>query len=163
MGQPQLAFFQGKALKRVIRWTMEGLELVSSDIDPLLRVVSRAMDDPTGDPETALRYFVPPDRAPAIADVEVGPGIVMAQRLRPFKEMDRRILSTIGAEGYGGPLWDVFSWSGEYLGVLDFGANVEVFGVQEEAVVGIEEDSLGVARPFLARLPRELTVHLPEG
>jgi len=157
MDSPTLSLFEGKTLRRIIRWNSPGQELSEGDLDILLPVVSRAVGDPQGDPEAALQYFTPPKYAPAVADIEVGPGIVLVQRLRPFGEMDQRILSTIGAEGYGGPLWDVFTWSGEYLGILDFGENVEVFRVRGDTVVGIREDSLAVVHPFLARLPSELT------
>ncbi len=163
MDQPALALFEGEELRRIIRWSPKGQDLSDADRDILLRVVARSMGDPQGDPETALQYFTPPKHGPAMADVEVGPGLILVQRLRPFREMDRRILSTIGARGYGGPAWDVFAWSGVYLGVLDFGENVEVFRVRGDTVVGIREDSLGVARPFLARLPREITRYVPVG
>jgi len=152
MDSPRLSLFEGKTLRRIIRWSSPNQELSEGDRDILLRVVARAVGDPQGEPEAALQYFTPPEHAPAVADIELGPGIVMVQRLRPFGEMDQRILSTIGAEGYGGPLWDVFTWSGEYLGVLDFGENVEVFRVHGDTVVGIREDSLAVVHPFLARL-----------
>jgi hypothetical protein len=163
MDPPSLTLFEGKILRRIIRWSSPDRELSEADRDILLRVVARAVGDPHGEPEAALRYFTPPERAPAVADIEVGPGVVMVQRLRPFGEMDQRILSTIGAEGYGGPLWDVFTWSGEYPGVLDFGENVEVFRVHGDTLVGIREDSLAVVHPFLARLPSELTRRMPEG
>ncbi len=156
MARPSLALFEGKRLRRFIRWTPEKLDLTEEEGHLLMQVVARAMGDSNADPRTAARYFLPPRRLPAIADVEVGPGIVMAQRLRPLAQMDRRILSTLRASGFGGPTWDVFSWSGEYLGTLDFGGNVEVFRVRGDRVVGIREDSLGVAHPFVARLPREL-------
>jgi hypothetical protein len=156
MAQPTLVLFEGDTLRRMIRWSPEDLELSELDVDVLFRVVARGMGDFSGDPETARRYFAPPEYAPALADVEIGPGLVLAQRLRPFDEMDGRILSTFGARGFGGPLWDAYSWSGDFLGTLDFGENVEVFRVRGDTVVGIQEDSLGVARPFLALLPREL-------
>lgn len=164
MATPNLRLLEGGTLRRVIRWTPNDLELTEEERDLLMRVVARAMGDPNADPQSALRYFTVPERLAAIADVELGPGIVMAQRLRPFAEMDRRILSTVRAAGLGGPTWDVFSWSGEYLGILDFGANVEVFRVRGDSVVGVREDSLGVAYPFLARIPGELVQRgaLPE-
>lgn len=120
------------------------------------------MGDPQGDPAEALQYFNPPDHAPAVADIEVGPGVVLVQRLRPFGEMDQRILSTTGAKGYGGPIWDVFTWSGEYLGILDFGDNVEVFRIHGDIAIGVREDSMAVVRPFLARLPGEILRLVPE-
>jgi len=163
MDPPTISLFEGKTLSRIIRWSSPNQELSEGDRDTLLRVVARAVGDPQGDPKAALQYFTPPEHAPAVADIEVGPGVVLVQRLRPFGEMDQRILSTIGAEGYGGPLWDVFTWSGEYLGVLDFGENVEVFRVHGDTVVGIREGPLAVVHPFLARLPGELTRQVPEG
>jgi hypothetical protein len=163
MDSPTLSLFEGDTLRRIIRWSLPDQEVSEGDRDILLRVVARAVGDPQGDPEAALQYFTPPEHAPAVADIEVGPGVVLVQRLRPFGEMDQRILSTIGAEGYGGPLWDVFTWSGEYLGVLDFGVNVEVFRVHGDTLVGIREDSMAVVHPFLARLPSEFTRQMPEG
>jgi len=157
MAETVIALFEGKTLRRVIRWTPSQPQLDESAVDTILHVVARAMGDPEGRPDTSLRYFNPPEQAPAAADLQLGPDLVMVQRLRPFGDMDTRILSTLRAAGYGGPLWDVFSWSGEYLGVLDFGENVEVFRVCGDTVVGVREDSLGVQRPFLARLPPEFT------
>ena len=91
-----------------------------------------------------------------MANVEAGPGFVLVQRLRPFEEMDRRILSTFRVSGLGKSLWDMFSWSGDYLGVLDFGDNVEVFRIRGDTVVGIREDSLAVVHPFIGRIPKGL-------
>jgi len=159
MAHAKLALFEGKTLRRVIRWSPEHPELTEADVDAILGVVAGSLGDPEAKRETALQYFAPPKRSPALADVQLGPGIVMVQRLRPFNDMDRRILSTLRATGYGGRFWDVFTWAGEYLGALDYGENVEVFRVRGDTVAGIQEDSLGVARPFLALLPRELSLH----
>lgn len=157
MAETVVMLFEAKTLRRVIRWPPSQPRLGEAAVDTILRVVARAMGDPEGRPDTPLRYFNPPEQAPAVADLQLGPGLVMVQRLRPFGDMDDRILSTLRAAGYGGPLWDVFSWSGEYLGVLDFGGNVEVFRVRGDTVVGVRENFLGVQSPFLARLPPEIT------
>ena len=157
MTQPGLSLFEGTTLRRLIRWSHEEEDLSEADVDVLLGIAARVIGDPSGNPESARSQMAPPERPPVMADVEVGPELIMVQRLRPIEEMDRRILSTIGAAGYGGPVWDVFSWSGEYLGILDFGENVEVFRVRGDTVIGVQEDSMGVARPFLARLPPELS------
>lgn len=157
MAQAAVFLYEGKTLRRIIRWTPNQAALGEGEIDTILRVVARAMGDPEGKPDTPLRYFNPPEHAPAVADLQLGPGLFMVQRLRPFSAMDQRILSTLRAAGYGGPLWDVFSWSGKYLGVIDFGEAVQVFRVRGDTVVGVQEDSLGVQRPFLALLPPEIT------
>lgn len=158
MMEPNLHLYEEGALQRIIGWQPSLQEISDEDRDVLLRVVARSMGDPEGKPETALRYFNPPDRSPVVADVKVGAGLVMVQRVRPFSEMDQRILSTIGATGFGGALWDVFSWTGEYLGILDFGDNVEVFRLRGDTIVGTREDAFAVAHPFVARIPGGLTM-----
>ena len=72
--------------------------------------------------------------------------------------MDERVTysANVGASGFGGPLWDVFSFEGEYLGILDLGAPADVFDIRGDTILGVREDSLGVQQAFLARLPAAL-------
>lgn len=155
--RPGLRLHEGGELRRVIRWDAEDRALAPAQVDTLLGMAARSMGDPTGDPRTARAALFPPERLPAAADVEVGPGVVLVQRVRSPGRMDARILSTLGVAGLGGARWDIFAWSGAYLGVLDFGADVEVFRIRADAVVGVREDGMGRVRPFVARLPAALT------
>jgi hypothetical protein len=75
------------------------------------------MGSADGDPALARRYFAAPDRVHAMADLELGSSLILVQRLRALEDMDERILRVFGAAGFGGPLWDAFSWSGSYLGL----------------------------------------------
>lgn len=144
-------------VERIVRWSPGDRELGEEEILTLLRIVSRSMGDPTGNPAAARSIMAEPSMNHAIADLEIGPrNLVLVQRLRPFSQMDARILSTAGASGFGGPEWDVFLRTGEYLGVLDFGQNVEVIRIAGDTIIGYGEGELGVAKPFLALLPRSL-------
>ena len=156
MTQPSVALFKGVTLNRVIRWTPRDVRLSEADQNTLLGIAAKVMGDGNGNPESARSQMATPEQPPMMANVEAGPGFVLVQRLRPFEEMDRRILSTFRVSGLGESLWDVFSWSGDYLGVLDFGDNVEVFRIRGDTVVGIREDSLAVVHPFIGRIPKGL-------
>ncbi len=156
MSLPAVNLFQEGRLTRVVRWEDDAGPLSEGETETLFRVAARGMGSADGDPALARRYFVAPDRPHAMADLELASSLILVQRLRAFEDMDERILRVFGAAGFGGPLWDAFSWSGSYLGVVDFGGNVELFRVRGDTLVGVLEDSLGVAIPFVARLPREL-------
>lgn len=156
MSLPALTLFQEGRLTRVIRWEDDAGPLSEGETETLFRVAARGMGSADGDPALARRYFAAPDRVHAMADLELGSSLILVQRLRALEDMDERILRVFGAAGFGGPLWDAFSWSGSYLGVVDFGGNVELFRVRGDTLVGVLEDSLGVATPFVGRLPAEL-------
>ena len=49
MNQSVLSLFEGKTLRRIIRWNPQERELSESDRDILLRVVARSIGDPEGD------------------------------------------------------------------------------------------------------------------
>ena len=94
---------------------------------------------------------------PAVADIEASAELILVQRVRSVETLDRRITYVNrGPSGFGGPLWDVFSFAGDYLGVLDLGAPADVFDIRGDTILGVREDSLGVQQPFLARLPAGL-------
>ena len=157
MSQPALRIFCGGKLQRVIRWDEDPVRLTPGDVDVLLGIVATTMGlSPGHVPDDLRSRMNPPTHEHVLADVQFGPGgLLLVQRLRKVEEMDRRVLSTFKASGFGGPLWEVFS--GDYSGQLDFGANVDVFELSGDTIIGAIEDSLGVAKPFLARLPGALS------
>ncbi|MXW34319.1 MAG: hypothetical protein F4Z60_01435 [Chloroflexi bacterium] len=92
-----------------------------------------------------------------MADIETSGELVLVQRARSVERLDQRITyANRGPSGFGGPLWEVFSFEGDYLGVLDLGAPADVFDIRGDTILGVREDSLGVQQPFLARIPAEL-------
>ena len=87
---------------------------------------------------------------------DVGDDLVLVQRIRPVEKMDLRVIYTFKAAGFGGRMWDAFSFGGEYLGALDLGAPADVFDIRGDTIFGVREDDAGVQQVFLARLPGEL-------
>lgn len=158
MSEPSIRLYCEGELSRIVRWERTGTMLSPKDVDVLLTIVATTLGVTDGSVPSDLRARMrPPIRRHVLADVQIGPaGLVLVQRLRPLDEMDRRVLSTFKASGFGGPLWDVFSSTGEYLGALDFGANVDVFEIQGDTIVGVLEDPMGIGEPFLAVLPPEM-------
>ncbi|MDT8342243.1 MAG: hypothetical protein RQ751_12085 [Longimicrobiales bacterium] len=158
MSEPAVALYRDDRLVRSMTWPPgaggEAGGAVSEDeVDHLLQIVARRQGSALVTPEIRASMRAP-DQRYALADVLVGPGgWVLAQRPRPIREMDERVLSTLRAEGAGGPLWEVFDASGNHRGVLDFGANVGLFRVRGDTVLGVREDGLGVQQVFLARVP----------
>lgn len=153
VNETSLTVVQGGRTRRIIRWKQERMTLSEAEANALLSIAARSMGDESGNPDNARNHMTTPPFRPQIAAVGVGNGFVMAQRPRAIGEMDTRVLSTMGPLGIGGPLWDVFSWSGRFVGTADFGSNVEVFRVRGDTIVGVREDEVGLQHPFVALLP----------
>ena len=141
---------------RRISWDRDEALLTEEQHEILLGIVARNMDPSETPPD--LRTMVRlPERLPAVADIEAGAELILVQRVRSVERLDQRITYVNrGPSGFGGPLWDVFTFEGDYLGVLDLGAPADVFDIRGDTILGVREDSLGVQQPFLARLPVEL-------
>ncbi|MDE0473527.1 MAG: hypothetical protein OXI50_03115, partial [Gammaproteobacteria bacterium] len=139
-----------------ISWERDEELLTEEQHDILLSIIARNMgpDEISPDLRTQVRL---PERLPAMADIEASAELVLVQRVRSVERLDQRITYVNrGPSGFGGPLWDVFSSAGDYLGVLDLGAPADVFDIRGDTILGVREDSLGVQQPFLARIPAEL-------
>lgn len=157
MFSPEFTVHAGGAPVRTVSWDDEEQELTPDERNEILRIVIRGMGmDDAEVPEGFGDQFRLPDRLPAMADIEAGEDLVLVQRVRPVEAMDRRVIYTFRAAGFGGRFWDAFSLGGEYLGVLDMGAPADVFDIRGDTIVGVREDDAGVQQVFLARLPSGL-------
>ncbi|MDT8368771.1 MAG: hypothetical protein RQ745_06160 [Longimicrobiales bacterium] len=158
MSEPAVALYLGERLVRLITWpapagSEAGGAVTEEEVEHLLKVVARSQGLSRVTDEIRASIRAPEERY-VLADILVGPGgWILTQRPRPIREMDERILSTLRAEGAGGPLWDVFDASGNHRGVMDFGTNVELFQIRGDTLVGVREDEFGVQHVFLARVP----------
>ncbi len=142
---------------RTVAWDHEDAVLGREQQDAILKIVVRGMGmDDAQVPEGFRDQFRVPDRLPAMADIEVGDDLVLVQRVRPVETMDRRVIYTFKAAGFGGRRWDAFSFEGEYLGVLDLGAPADVYDIRGDTIIGVREDDAGIRQVFLARLPNGL-------
>ncbi|MEX2526536.1 MAG: hypothetical protein WEA09_02765 [Gemmatimonadota bacterium] len=140
-----------------VSWDHVPAPVTDTQVEDLLRVVARTQGSPGEVPAELRARMLPPEQLHAVADLRLGPGgLILVQRLRPTSEMDRRILSAFGARGLGGRIWDLFSWEGERLGVLEFPSNVELFQILGDTLVGVLEGGLDVQRVFVATLPEGL-------
>jgi len=156
MSEPWVILFRGGTPARRISWERDEELLTEEQHDILLGIIARNMgpDEIPPDLRTQVRL---PERLPAMADIEASAELVLVQRVRSVERLDQRITYVNrGPSGFGGPLWDVFSSAGDYLGVLDLGAPADVFDIRGDTILGVREDSLGVQQPFLARIPAEL-------
>ena len=156
MAEPWVILFRRGYPVRRISWERDDELLDDDQHEILLGIVAQNMDPSatTADLRTQVRL---PERLPALADIEIGAELILAQRVRSVETLDQRITyANRGPSGFGGPLWDVFTFAGDYMGVLDLGAPADVFDIRGDTILGVREDSLGVQRPFLARLPAEL-------
>ena len=76
--------------------------------------------------------------------------------------MDRRVIYTFKAAGFGARIWDVFTIEGDYLGELDLGTRADVYSVRGDIIpgtyiiVGVRENDAGLQQVFLAQLPKGL-------
>lgn len=148
-------FHQGVPI-RTISWASGERRPNEEHLETLLQLV--AINAGETEISSSLReQFRLPDRLPTMADIEMGEGLVFVQRVRPVEAMDRRVTNLAGARGFGERFWDVFSFEGDYAGVLDLGAPSDVFDIRGDTILGVLEDSLGIQKAFLARLPRELS------
>lgn len=155
---PEVLRFQGGSPVRRVVWEGEPAPAAPPDVENLLEVVARTQGSPGEVPEALRARMLPPERLHAVADLRLGPGgLILVQRPRPTSEMDRRVMSALSVRGLGGPRWDVFSWEGEPLGVLEFPSNVELFQILGDTLVGVLEGEAGVQQPFVATLPGELS------
>ena len=159
MSEPWVTLFRRGTPVRRISWERDEALLNEEQQEILLGIVARGTwiraKCPSGPPRTQVRL---PERLPAAADIEVGADLILVQR-RPVRWRCWTSAITYvnrGPSGFGGPLWDVFTFEGDYLGVLDLGAPADVFDIRGDTILGVREDSLGVQKPFLARLPAEL-------
>lgn len=156
MSEPWVILFRRGTPARRISWERDEELLNEEQHEILLDIVARNMD-PGEIPPDLRTLFRLPETLPAVADIEAGAELILVQRVRSVERLDQRITyANRGPSGFGGPLWDVFSFAGDYLGVLDLGAPADVFDIRGDTILGVREDSLGVQQPFLARLPREL-------
>ncbi len=157
MFSPEFTVHAGGAPVRTVSWDHEERALTPDEQDEILRIVIRGMGmDDAEVPEGFGDQFRVPDRLPAMADIEAGDDLVLVQRVRPVEAMDRRVIYTFRAAGFGGRFWDAFSLGGEYLGVLDMGAPADVYDIRGDTIIGVREDDAGVQQVFLARLPSGL-------
>ena len=156
MSEPRVTLFRRGTPVRRISWERDEELLDEEQQEVLLGIVARGMDlsETAADLRTQVRL---PERVPAAADIETGAELILVQRVRSVETLDQRITYVNrGPSGFGGPLWDVFTFEGDYRGVLDLGAPADVFDIRGDTILGVREDSLGVQQPFLARLPAEL-------
>lgn len=157
MFSPEFTVHAGGVPVRTVSWDHMEEALTPDERDEILRIVIRGMGmDDAEVPEGFGDQFRVPDRLPAMADIEAGEDLVLVQRVRPVETMDRRVIYTFRAAGFGGRFWDAFSLGGGYLGVLDMGAPADVFDIRGDTIVGVREDEAGVRQVFLARLPSGL-------
>lgn len=156
MSEPWVTLFrQGDPVRR-ISWDRDEELLTEEQHDILLGIVARNMESSEIPPDLRAQVRLP-ERLPAVADIETGAELILVQRVRSVETLDQRVTYVNrGPSGFGGPLWDVFTFAGDYLGVLDLGAPADVFDIRGDTILGVREDSLGVQQPFLARLPAEL-------
>ena len=156
MSEPWVILFRRGTPVRRISWERDEALLTEEQHDILLGIIARNMD-PGGIPPDLRAQVRLPERLPAMADIETSAELVLVQRVRSVERLDQRITYVNrGPSGFGGPLWDVFSFEGDYRGVLDLGAPADVFDIRGDTILGVREDSLGVQHPFLARIPAEL-------
>lgn len=156
MSEPWVTLFRRGTPVRRISWDRDEELLSEEQHEILLGIVARGMDPSEIPPDLRTRVRLP-ERLPAVADIEAGEEFILVQRARSVETLDQRITYVNrGPSGFGGPLWDIFSFEGDYLGVLDLGAPADVFDIRGDTILGVREDSLGVQQPFLARLPAEL-------
>ena len=156
MSEPWVILFRRGTPVRRISWQRDEALLNEEQHEILLGIIAQNMD-PGGIPPDLRTQVRLPERLPAMADIETSAELVLVQRVRSVERLDQRITyANRGPSGFGGPLWDVFSFEGDYLGVLDLGAPADVFDIRGDTILGVREDSLGVQQPFLARLPAEL-------
>lgn len=156
MSEPRVTVFRLGEPVRTISWDRDEELLNEEQHEILLGIVARNMD-PSEIPPDLRTLFRLPERLPAMADIEAGADLILVQRVRPVEMLDQRVTyANRGPSGFGGPLWDVFSFAGDYLGVLDLGAPADVFDIRGDTILGVREDSLGIQQPFLARVPAEL-------
>ena len=156
MSEPWVTLFRRGDPVRRISWDRDEELLDEEQQEILLGIVARGMDPSETPPDLRTRVRLP-ERLPAVADIEVGAELILVQRVRSVETLDQRITYVNrGPSGFGGPLWDVFTFDGDYLGVLDLGAPADVFDIRGDTILGVREDSLGVQQPFLVRLPAEL-------
>ncbi|MXY30106.1 MAG: hypothetical protein F4179_04225 [Gammaproteobacteria bacterium] len=156
MSEPWVILFRRGTPARRISWQRDEELLTEEHHEILLDIIAQNMD-PGEIPPDLRTLFRLPERLPAVADIETSGELVLVQRARSVERLDQRITyANRGPSGFGGPLWDVFSFEGDYLGVLDLGAPADVFDIRGDTILGVREDSLGVQQPFLARIPAEL-------
>lgn len=156
MSEPWVILFRRGTPARRISWQRDEELLTEEQHEILLDIIAQNMD-PGEIPPDLRTLFRLPERLPAVADIETSGELVLVQRARSVETLDQRITyANRGPSGFGGPLWDVFSFDGDYLGVLDLGAPADVFDIRGDTILGVREDSLGVQQPFLARIPAEL-------
>ena len=157
MSEPRVALYRQGQLVRAVSWVPDESRLDERQHEMLLGIVARNMGADRLPPDVRVQLRLP-ERLPAVADIETSEELILVQRVRPVEAMDERVTysANVGASGFGGPLWDVFSFEGEYLGILDLGAPADVFDIRGDTILGVREDSLGVQQAFLARLPAAL-------
>ena len=156
MSEPRVTLYRQGEPVRTVSWVRGDAPLDERQHEMLLGIVARNMDATEISPDLRAQVRLP-ERLPAMADIEAGAEVVLVQRARPVDAMDHRVTYlNRGPTGFGGPLWDVFSFAGDYLGILDLGAPADVFDIRGDTILGVREDSLGVQQAFLARLPAEL-------
>lgn len=160
MFSPQFTVYADGVPVRTVAWDHEAHSLTREEQDEILRIVIRGMGmDDAEIPEGFGDQFRVPDRLPAMADIEVGEDLVLVQRVRLVDAMDRRVIYTFRAAGFGGSAWDAFSLEGEYLGTVHMGGPADVFDIRGDTIVGVRENDAGLQQVFLARLPSELRHH----
>ena len=113
---------------------------------------------PAGGSRPAVRIFSPASEVLALGSLDGSMSDTLAVVTRPPEpeSMDRRVIYTFKAAGFGGRMWDAFSFGGEYLGALDLGGPADVYDIRGDTIVGVRENDVGLQQVFLARLPGQL-------
>lgn len=163
MSTPEFTIYSGGEAVRTVSWDFEPARLTQDDQDAVLGIVASGMGtDAASLPAEFRAQLRLPERLPAMADIEVAGDLVLVQRVRPVAAMDRRVIYTFKAAGFGARIWDVFSIEGDYLGELDLGARADVYSVRgdiipgRDIIVGVRENDAGLQQVFLAQLPKGL-------
>jgi len=159
MSRAEVEFRCGRRLVRRISWGAVGEVPGPRDVEALYTLVARSMAQ-GGVPDDVRSQMAPPERGHAVGRIHLTPnGALLAQRPRALARMDQRILSTFRTEGYGSGIWDAFAWSGAYLGSLDFGSDIEIFGIRADTLLGTRVTSQGTPEVVMALLPPGLDDH----
>lgn len=161
--ESRFTVIQSGAAARVVSWDAPRTPPTPEDVETLLQITARAAGSPSGVPPELRASMAAPPWKPPLAAVRWGPrGLVLVQTVRATGEMDARVLSTMRSEGRGGRVWRVFRDDGSFAGSLVFDANVEIFRVRGDQILGAREDPSGAIAPFRAPWPEALRAGAPE-
>jgi hypothetical protein len=157
--EASIQVYQGGRAVRVLSWDAPRVPPTREEVEALLLVAARGAGSADHVPPEIRSSMAAPAWMPPVAAARWGPdGSILVQQVRPTGDMDQRVLSTMRSEGRGGPTWWVFREDGWFAGFLRFDANVEIFRVHGDTLIGAREDPSGVIQPFVAPWPKGLDV-----